>query len=137
MDAANRHPAPLLYLLINGVLAISAFLPWQTLAFFSASGVDIGVGWVVVLGALAAGGVAVWAISQGGPLPWWVRGAQFASAGAGAGMALLNIAAVASACSQDELFCVQPDLGIGCVLALLAGIALGVVAMAVKPKAAR
>jgi hypothetical protein len=49
-------------------------------------------------------------------------------------MSGLHIVQLASYCSGDELFCLQPGIGSGAVFGLLFGLALGATALFANPK---
>ena len=125
------------YLVINGLLVVSTFLPWERLAFISASGLEVGRGWVVLIAALVAGVLAEESLRHGRAVTG-LRVAQWASGVASMGMFAVELIVIASACSGEEnqLFdlCVRPGLGVGAVLAGIGGLALGAAATFRHPR---
>jgi hypothetical protein len=123
------------FIACNVLLAISALLPWETLGALTFSGLDIAKGWIVLLASLAAGGTAAGSLLRERPVSG-VRAWQFVSAGAAVGLSGLHIVQLTSYCSGDELFCLQPGIGVGAMLSLLFGLVLGGAAMFASPKKA-
>ena len=125
------------YLVINGFLVVSTFLPWERLAFITASGLEVGRGWVVLITALVAGVLAEESLRRGKSVTG-LRIAQWGSGVAAMGMFAVELIVIASACSgkQDQLFdfCVQPVLGVGAVLAGIGGLALAAAATFRHPR---
>ena len=125
------------YLLVNGLLVVSTLLPWERLGLLSASGLEVGRGWVVLVAALVGLAVAGESLRKGRPVTG-LRVAQWASAAAAVGMFVIELAVIGSACSggEDQLFdfCVQPSLGIGAVLAGIGGLGLALAATFRHPR---
>jgi hypothetical protein len=115
------------YVLCNLLLIVSAFLPWEVvdLGLFgevSGNGFDVNRGWVVFICALIAGGAALWAAFQQAPVAL-LKGAQFLSAIAGVGMALIEFNVISDYC-EGELEACSIEPGIGVFVALLTGAVL-------------
>jgi hypothetical protein len=128
------------YAALNALLALSALLPWERLGFISASGLEVGRGWLVLAAALVAGVMACASLGRGRS----IRGLRFAQVLAGVVALLMvgiEIAVLANACqggSDNGLyatsdFCVQPVMGMGAVLAGIGGLGLGAFAVFRRP----
>jgi hypothetical protein len=128
----------IIYLVANGLLVVSSLLPWETVGALSASGLELGRGWVVLIAALVGLAVAEESLRKGRPI-MGLRVAQWASAAAAIGMFVIELAVIGSACSGDEndlsnMLCIQPSLGIGAVLAGIGGLGLGLAAAFRHPR---
>lgn len=125
------------YLIVNGLLVVSTFLPWERLAFITASGLEVGRGWVVLIAALVAGVLAEESLRRGRAV-LGLRLAQWGSGVAAMGMFALELIVISSACSGEEnqLFdlCIRPGLGVGAVLAGIGGLVLGAAATFRHPR---
>lgn len=147
--AAQRDPLPMsalrpgtvvAYAALDALLALSALLPWERLGFISASGLEVGRGWLVLATALVAGVMACVALGRGKAM----RGLQFTQMLTGAVALLMvgfEIAVLTNACPSGSGdgpyatsdFCVQPVMGIGAVLAGISGLGLCVFAAVRRP----
>lgn len=124
------------YLVLGVVLALSALLPWEKLFLLRASGLDVGRGWLVLLGGAVAAGTASIALAQNRVI-LGLRIAQFVAAIAGIGMFAAEYATLAEACKEYGFVgperstesCVGTFMGIGPVVALVAGATLGLLAL--------
>lgn len=119
------------YAALDALLALSALLPWERLGFISASGLEVGRGWLVLITALVAGLLACVTLGRGSSM----TGLRVTHVLAGAVAVLMvgvEIAVLANACqggSGDSLYamsdlCVQPVMGIGAMLAGIGGFGL-------------
>ena len=72
----------------GAALAIGSFLTWGSLGSFSASGVDLGDGWMTLFGGAVVAGYGVMAYQGKSTLPNWL---PWAGLVVGLGVALLNL----------------------------------------------
>jgi hypothetical protein len=132
MPASIVHPEFIAFALANLVLMVSAFMPWEDWGLGTRSGLDVNRGWLVLVAALVAGGMAAWAAFNVAGVPFlrWVQGG---SAIVGYGMALLELSLIGDAKGEcetgDFLICAAPDPGLGVIAALLAANALAGLAL--------
>lgn len=136
MPSQIAHPEFLGFVLCNLILAVASVMPWEDWGLGTRSGLDVNRGWLVLIGALVAGGMAGWAAVQPSGVPF-LRWAQAGSGIVGMGMAFLELSLIGDAkgdCeAADVFFCAAPDPGIGVIVALLAGNALFALALFRNP----
>lgn len=123
--SAMQNPDYIGYAIVNLVLIISAFLPWEVVDLFfvraTGSGLDVNRGWIVLVTAFVAGAIAVWGAIQ--PVPGrLVRWAQFGAGIAAVAMVFFEFNAIGNYCGDRSDCEVGP--GIGVFLAFLAALAL-------------
>jgi len=133
------------YLILGGIVALSSILPWVHVLWVERSGLDIYFGWpVLVAGGLSAA-MAGLSLHQGRAVDR-LRLAQFASGVTAMAMFAITYALISSACddatssrdwyltsSADSGSCTGSILGVGAVVALLAGALQGGVALFRRP----
>ncbi len=136
------------YLVLGAIVALSSLLPWEKLLFVQASGLQVGRGWLVLLGGGLSVTTAGFSLANGRPVRG-LRVSQFICAAAAITMFAAEYAALSNACSEltsgtDWLYggsgsndstasCVGSFMGIGAPVALLSGIALALVTLLRKP----
>jgi hypothetical protein len=138
MPSQIAHPEFLGFVLCNLLLAVASLMPWEDWGLATRSGLDVNRGWLVLVAALVAGGMAAWAALQPAGLPF-LRWVQIGSGAMGMGMAFLELSLIGDAkgdCkAADAFFCAAPDPGIGVLFAGFAGWVLAGLALVSKPTA--
>jgi hypothetical protein len=125
------------YLVLGCLIAVSSLLPWARIWFVEVTGLQWGIGWLVLPTGAASAIMAGISLSKGRAIRG-LRLTQFVAAAAAILAFAIAYSAIKDACDQaesallgggDSGSCVGSFMGIGCVISLLAGSTLGVFAV--------